>query len=166
MSNATGPRILLADDVAGLLELVASEQPSLLRPLVNTLEYSRAAAGVADLVELWGIGPENRAADLAELAVKTSAHLDQLQRRRGFGWRHPREVIPDSNVAALLAFTYGRRGRIQDLRRRQRLKLIGRKLERAAEKDRQRLELDRFMSEPPRRPIDAEWIRAFVRGER
>ncbi len=62
-------------DVAGLLELVAGERPDLLRPMVKALEFSRAAASVA------------------ELAAKTSGHLDQLQRRRGFAL--------ESRVAAL-----------------------------------------------------------------
>ncbi|MCP3959500.1 MAG: hypothetical protein GY719_16760, partial [bacterium] len=59
-----------AADVAGLLELVASERPDLLRPMVKALEFSRAAAGIAEIVERWDIGPE-----LAELAAKTAAGL-------------------------------------------------------------------------------------------
>ncbi len=97
-----------AADVAGLLELVAGERPDLLRPMVKALEFSRAASAVAELVERWGIGPEDRAAELAEVAAKTSGHLDQLQQRRGFGWRHPREVVDSPNVRALLAFAYSR----------------------------------------------------------
>ncbi len=46
-------------NVAGVLEVVATEQPHLLRPLVKALEYGRAAAGVADLAERWRIGPES-----------------------------------------------------------------------------------------------------------
>ncbi len=153
-------------DVAGLLELVASERPDLLRPMVKALEYSRAATSVAELVERWGIGPEDRAAELAEIAAKTSGHLDQLQRRRSFGWRHPGEVVDSPpNVAALLAFAYSRRVRVLDLRRRRRLEIMARKLERAAESDRRRRSLERFLNEPAR-PVGKQWLREFLRGER
>ncbi len=151
-------------DVAGLLELVASERPDLLRPTVKALEFSRAAASVAELVERWGIGPENRAADLAEIAAKTSDHLDRLERKRT-SWRHPREVVDSPNVAALLAFAYGRCGRVPDLRRRRRLEIMARKLERAAESDRRRRSVERFLGEPAR-PVDSRWLRQFLRGER
>ncbi len=61
-------------DVAGLLEWAASERPDILRPTVKALEFSRAAASVAELVERWGFGPENRAADL-------DAQAPDLERR-------------------------------------------------------------------------------------
>ncbi len=152
-----------AVDVAGLLELVASERSDLLRPLVKVLEYSRAAASVAELVDRWGIGPDNRVAELAEFAAKTSAGLDSLERTRR-AWRHPRQVVEGSDVAALLGFTYGRRGRVQDLRRRRRLEIIGRKLARAVESDRRRQAVERFLTEPAQ-PVDPEWLRGFL-GER
>ncbi len=149
-----------AANVVGLLELVASERPDLLRPMVKALEYSRAAASVAELVERWGIGPDNRAADLAELAAKTSAGLDSLERTRR-AWRHPHQVVEGSSVSALRGFTCGRHGRVQDLRRRQRLEIIGRKLARAAESDRRRRAVERFLTEPAR-PVDPEWLRDFL----
>ncbi len=150
-------------DVAGVLELVAGERPDLLRPVVDALEFSRAAASVAELVERWGIGPEDRAAELAELAAKTSAGLDQLE-RSGYGWSHPREVIEAPSVFALLAFAYARRARVQGLRRRRRLEVMARKLERAAESDRRRRSVERFLGEPAR-PVDSRWLREFL-GER
>ncbi len=153
-----------AADVAGLLELVASERPDLLGPVVNTLEYSRAAAGVGDLVERWGIGPEDRAAELVAVAAKTSGHLDGLERTRR-SWRRPDQVIDAPNVPALLSFTHGRRARVQEFRRSRRLEIIARKLDRAAESDRRRRSLDRFLAEP-RRPVDPEWLRAFLERPR
>ncbi len=131
----------------------------------DLLVYSRAAAGFADLVEQWGIEAENRAGELAEVAAKASAGLDQVERKRGFGWRHPRELVDSPNVPALLAFSYARRGRLQDLRRRHRLEMIGRKLERAQESDRRRQSVERFLSEPAR-PVGRQWLREFLRGER
>ncbi len=153
-----------AADFAGLLELVAGERPDLLRPVVDALEFSRAAASVAKIVEQWGIGPENRAAELAEIAAKTSAGLDQLE-RSGYGWRHPREVVEAPSVFALLAFAYARRARVQGLRRRRRLEVTARKLERAAESDRRRRSVEKFLGEPSR-PVDARWLREFLRGDR
>ncbi len=149
-----------AADVAGLFELVASERPDLLGPLVDALEYSRAAGGVADLVKTWGIGPEDRAGELTLIAAKTSAHLDRLERLRRV-WRHPRQVIENPNVPALFAFALQRAARSPGLRKSRRLQIIGRRLERAAESERRRRLVESFLAEPPA-PVDREWLRSFL----
>ncbi len=156
-----------AADVAGLLEVVAAERPELLRPLVKALEYSRAAAGVADLGDVWGIGApgpeeEDRGDKLFEIAAKTSAGLDQLERKRAFGWNHPRELIDGANVAALQGFAHQRRVRVRNARREARLSLIARKLDQVAEADRRRRAVERFLGEPVQ-PVDPKWLREFLK---
>ncbi len=54
---------------------------------------------------------------------------------------------------------------LQEFRRSRRLEIIARKLDRAAESDRRRRSLDRFLAEP-RRPVDPEWLRAFLERPR
>ncbi len=151
-----------AADVAGLLEVVASERPDLLRAMVAALEYSRAAGGFADLAKLWGAAPENLAAQLVEIAEKTLAGLYQLERTRR-AWRHPREVVDGPpNVAALQSFAHGRRARVRNDRRAARLSLIARKLDRAAESERRRRSLDRFLTGPVK-PVDPAWLKEFLK---
>ncbi len=157
-----------AADVAELLEVVAAERLVLLRPLVKVLEYSRAAGGFADLAGHWGVGPDS-AADLFEVAATTSHALDSLERSRS-SWTHPSEVVNGANVAALQSFAHGRRDRIRetiraDARRAARLDLIVRKLDRAVESERRRRAVEKFLGER-RRPVDPEWLRAFLERPR
>ncbi len=99
-------------DVAVLLELVASERPDLLRPLVKALEYSPAGGGVAELAKQWNVPPSGKhAGKLVVIAATTAQHLDRLERKRRNVWRHPREVVDSPNVLALHSFAHGRRDR-------------------------------------------------------
>ncbi len=156
-----------AADVTGVLEIVATERPDLLRPLIKALEYSRAVADVAELGDVWGLGPpgpeeEDRSGKLFEIAAKTSAGLDQLERKRAFGWDHPRELIDGANVAALQGFAHERRVRVRNTRREARLSLIARKLDQVAEADRRRRAVERFLGEPIK-PVDPKWLREFLK---
>ncbi len=151
-------------DVAALLELVAKKQPDLLGPVVSALEFSPAGRGVGELAKRWGVGGDDRVAELVEVALKTAEHLDRLERKHRHGWRHPREVVYRPNVPALQSFAYGRRNRVREIRRARRLEILGRKLERAYEGERRRRQVERFLSEPVP-AVDPEWLRDFL-GER
>ncbi len=157
-----GPRMIASPissaEVAGLLELLASERPDLLAPVVQALTSSPAVAGVTDLVRRWNVG-YTTADELAALAAKTAEDLDLLERSR-HGWRHPRDVVEDPNLAALHSFVHGRRERLA-IKSHRRLEIIGRKLERAAESDRRREAFERFLAEPVR-PVDPRWLAEFL----
>ncbi len=139
--------------VAGLLELVATERPELLGPLVKALEYSPARPGLVQVAEVWGVQPEDLAADLGAVAARASRHLDRLERRRPGTWRHPAQVVDAPNVEALATVADARHGRAEGMARARRLDILRRKLRRAAEVERQRRELDAFLREPSK-PVD------------
>ncbi len=151
-------------DVAALLELVAKKRPDLLGPVVSALEFSPAGRSVGELTKLWGVGGDDRVAELVEVALKTAENLDRLERKNRQSWRHPREVVPAPNVAALHSFAFGRRNRVEEIRRSRRLEIIGRKLGRAQESERRRREVERFLSEPAT-GVDPEWLREFLRND-
>ncbi len=138
--------------VLGLLELVASEHPDLLGPLLEALEHSPASRGLAEVAEVWGMRPEDRDDDLGAVAVRASKHLDRLERRRT-GWRHPGQVVDAPNVYALLDFANARRGRVDGIARARRLDILMRKIKRVVEIERQRRQLDAFLREPSA-PLD------------
>ncbi len=138
--------------VAGLLELVASERPDLLGPLIEALEHGPAAHGLTEVAEVWGIRPEDRADDLGPVAVRASKHLDRLERRRT-GWRHPGELVGSPNVAALASLADARRRRVDGIARARRLDIVRRKVERVAEIERQRRQLAAFLKAPSK-PVD------------
>ncbi len=139
--------------VARLLELVASERPNLLGPLIETLKHGPAGRGPAEVGEIWGIRPEDRAADLGAVAVRASRHLDRLERRRPGTWRHPDQVVDAPNVEALATVADARRERADGIARARRLDILRRKLRRVAAVERQRRELDAFLRAPSR-PVD------------
>ncbi len=139
--------------IAGLLELVATERPDLLAPLVETLQNSPGRRGLAKVAEVWGIRPEDRAADLGAVAVRASRHLDRLERRRPGTWRHPDQVVDAPNVEALATVADARRERADGIARARRLDILRRKLRRVAAVERQRRELDAFLRAPSR-PVD------------
>ncbi|MCP3959261.1 MAG: hypothetical protein GY719_15530 [bacterium] len=138
--------------VAGLLELVANERPDLLGPLIEALEHGPAGHGLAEVAEVWRIRPEDRADDLGPVVVRASRHLDRLERRRT-GWRHPGELVGSPNVEALAGLADARRRRVDGIARVRRLDILRRKLERVAEVERQRRELDAFL-QAPSKPVD------------
>ncbi len=77
-------------------------------------------------------------------------------------WNDPREVVDGAKVAVLQDFAYARLDRIRrDTRRSARLSLIARKLDRAAESERLRRSLNRFLAEPVK-PVDPEWFKRFL----
>ncbi len=139
--------------VASLLELVASERPDLLGPLVEVLERGPAGRGVAEVAEAWGVRPEDRAADLGPVVVRASRHLDRLEMRRPGTWRHPAQVVDGPNVQALATLADARHGRSEGIARAKRLNIIRRKLGRAAEVERARRELAAFL-QAPSKPVD------------
>ncbi len=138
--------------VAGLLEAIASERPDLLAEVVEVLEHSPARHGLAEVADVWGIQSGDRA-ELGAVALKASAHLDRLERRRPGTWRHPGQVVDAPNVQALASFADARRQRVAGLARTNRLGVVFRKVDRAAEVERQRRKLDAFM-EQPSKPVD------------
>ncbi len=138
--------------VAGLLELVASDRPDLLGPLIEALEHGPAGRGVAEVAEFWGIRPEDRADDLGPVAVRTAKHLSRLEKRRT-GWRHPAQVLDAPNVPALASFADARRGRVVGIARARRLDILRRKVERVAKLEHQRRQLDAFLRAPSK-PVD------------
>ncbi len=142
----------LGDLVAGLLEVVASERPDLLGPLIEALEHSPAGRGLAQVAEVWDVRPEDHSEDLSKLAVCASKHLDRLEKYRT-GWRHPNQMVDEPNVQALVSFALERRRRVPGIARARRLDVLRRKLKRTAETERQRQELDAFLREPSA-PID------------
>ncbi len=148
-------------DVAGLLELLSKESPDLLGPLVSALEFSPAGRGIGELAKRWGVSPDDRAAELVALALKTAEHLDRLERQQLRAWRHPREVLGAPNLAALHSFARRRSGRVPGISRSRRLEVIGRKLERVYEVDRRRQRIESFLSEPAP-AVDPEWLRDFL----
>ncbi len=97
--------------VTGLLEIVASERPDLLGPLIEALEHSPAGRRLAQIAEMWGVRPEDRTEDLGHLAVRASKHHDRLEKYRT-GWRHPNQMVDEPNVRALLSFVFERRKRV------------------------------------------------------
>ncbi len=139
--------------VVGLLELVATKRPELLGPLVEALEYSPARPGLVQIAEVWGVRPEDLAADLGAVAAQASKHLDRLERRRPGTWRHPGQVVDAPNVEALATVADARHERAEGIARAKRLNIIRRKLERVAEVERQRQELDAFLRAPSK-PVD------------
>ncbi len=147
--------------VAGLLELVASERPDLLGPLAEALEHSPARPGLAEVAEVWGVRPEDRAADLGAVAMRAARHLDRLERRRPGMWRKPGQVVDAPNVQALATLADARHGRAEGIARTKRLNILRRKLERIADLEHQRRELDAFLREPAP-PVDPEWLRQFL----
>ncbi len=147
--------------IAGLLELVASERPELLAPLVEALEHSPARPGLAEVAEVWGVRSEDRAAELGAVAMRAARHLDRLERRRPGTWRHPRQVVDSPKVQALVILADERHGRVEGIARTKRLNVLRRKLRRVAEVERQRRELDAFLREPAP-PVDPEWLRQFL----
>ena len=138
--------------VAALLELVASDRPDILGPLIEALEHGPASCGLAEVAEVWGIRPEDRAADLGTVAVRAAKHLDRLERRRA-GWRHPGQVVDAPNCQALASFANARRVRVVGIARAGRLDILLRKVERVAEVERQRRELNAFLRAPSK-PVD------------
>ncbi len=139
--------------VAGLLELVATERPELLAPLVEALEYSPARPGLVQVAKVWGVRPEDLAADLGAVAAKASKHLDRLEHRRPGTWRHPAQVVDSPNVEALATVADARHGRAEGIARAKRLNILRRKLGRAAEVERARRELGAFL-QAPSKPVD------------
>ncbi len=143
--------------VAGLLELVASERPDLLEPLIEALGHGPAGRGLAEVAEVWGVRPEDRDDDLGPVAVKASKHLDRLERRRT-GWRHPAQVVDGPNVQALASLAGARRTRVDGIASARRLGIVRRKVERVAEVERQRRQLEAFLRAPSQ-PVD---VAAFM----
>ncbi len=139
--------------VAGLLELVASERPDLLGPLVEVLELGPAGRGLAEVSEVWGIRSEDLAADLGPVAVRAAKHLDRLERRRPGTWRHPDQVVDAPNIEALATLADARHGRTEGIARARRLDILRQKLERVARAEQARHELDAFLREPSK-PVD------------
>ncbi len=130
--------------VGHLLELVASERPGILAPLLAVLEHGPASRDLAELAAVWGL---DRDADLAAVAVKAAHQLNHLERRRA-GWTHPAQVVDAPNCQALAHFAGARSGRVVGSARARRLDIVRRKAERVAEHERQRRELDDFLGEP------------------
>ncbi len=139
--------------VAGLLEMVASERLDFLGPFIEVLEHSPAGRGLLEVAEVWGIPPEGRATGLGVVAARAAKHLSRLERRRT-GWRHPKEIVDAPNVNALVDFADARSSRIDGVARARRLEVLGRKLKRAADVERQRQQLDAFLREKPAQPVN------------
>ncbi len=150
-------------EIAGLLEVIASERPDLLGPVVATLKLdSDSSGGLQELASSWEVRsptPASGRSELFEVALKAARDLDRLEKRRG-GWRHPREVVEEPNLTVLYSFTLRRIERSRIVRGR-RLRVLASKLERAYEGERQRRMIEAFIYEPVP-PVDPDWLRNFL----
>ncbi len=93
-----------------LFELVASERPGLLAPLVAALAESPAADTVLELARSWDLEPDTLVAALRQAA----GNLDRLERRRG-RWRSEPVTVP--NVRAVCCLAAARAARVSTSRR-------------------------------------------------
>jgi hypothetical protein len=143
-------------EVVRVLEVIASEQPDLIGPLVEALEFSPARRGLAALAEAW----EEQIADLGDLAIRTARHLDRLEKRSG-AWRHPDQVVEAPHVPALASFVVARCDRVTPEPRSRRLNVLAIKLQRIATLEQERRKLEAFLREPMK-PVDPEWLRDFM----
>lgn len=134
----------------GMLELVSSEQPSLLAPLIDSLITCNLTGEVCGQ---WNTSPK----DLLTVARKAAHHLDRLERRRT-GWRHPGQVVGDPNCNALASFANARRGRVVGVARARRLHVVFRKCQRHADIETERVRLEAFLRAPST-PVD---VNAFM----
>ena len=128
-----------------MLELVSTERPAMLIPLITSLLVGRSVDGVC---ELWGIEPD----ELAEVALRTAKHLSRLERRQA-GWRHPDQALDKANCQALASFAEARQARVSGTARSRRLGIVLRKCRRAADAEQSRRKLEAFIREPSQ-PID------------
>lgn len=136
----------MAEAVAGLLEVTASEHPRLLDFQLHTILNSAARSAAHDLASAFGV-PQER---LGETVYRACADLGRLERRRG-SWRDPTKVLVAPNLAALLSVCRARLKRAAEPARQQRLASILRRVEHAHGLARSRAWIEAFIGEPPAR---------------
>lgn len=143
-------------EIAGLLEIVASERPALLGPLVETLRDGPTFQEVLGLARSWYVEP----ADLALVAARATRQLGRLEKRQRH-WRHPSQIVGSPNVPALWSFALARRDRVPGVARARRLNMLANRLRRIAEIEDYRRQLETFLREPVK-PMDRAWLENFL----
>ncbi len=134
----------LRDDIAGMLELVASQRPDLLPIYLDMAANSPARFAVLELASDLKVRDPER---LYPVLLKISADLDRLEKRRT-GWRHPRQILNNPNVVGLLYFCRARIKNVPGIARRRRLEVMSRKLQRAYDQEKTRAWITDFIGAP------------------
>ncbi len=149
--NSSGTAWLAPTESAlGVLEIVASEQPALLPLLTHALLESPVAFAFRELAATFNVAPE----DVGEAVGRACTHLDRLERHRRT-WRDPAEVVESPNLAALVFVCRARINRVSQLKRRQKLERMLRRIEPVHRQARTRAWIDDFIG-----PLPAEGERA------
>lgn len=144
------------DPLVTLLELTATERPELLPWLLSILPHSAASYMLEQLAEEWEVKP-------GEIHRRADAAARDLDRLESGGAAEPyRMSLPD--LAALFHFALKRRDRLSGIRRRSRLKTIGRQLGSALKVIRRRRQLQSLAGAGGREEPagDYQWIGEFL----
>ncbi len=131
MKRAVNP---LREGIADILELVAGQRPDLLPVYLDIVANSPARFAVLELASDLGLRDTH---DLHPVVLEIIADLDRLEKRRT-GWRHPKQIVDDPNVAGLLQFCRARSHNVPGISRRRRLEIMGKKLQRVYEQEKTR----------------------------
>ena len=137
----TGKVAPVRDAVAAMLELVTSQRPDLLPAYLDMASNSPARFAVLELASELGI---RDADDFYPTLLKIVADLDRLERRRG-GWKHPRQIVQNPNIAGLLYFCRARISNVSGIGRRRRLEVMARKLQRVHDREKTRAWITDFI---------------------
>ncbi len=122
----------LRENLAAMLEILASQRPDLLQVYLDMACNSPARFAMLELAADCSLRDTK---DLGQTVLKATADLDRLERRRG-GWKHPRDVVHRPNVGGLLVFCHARLQNVTGIGRRRRLEFIARRLQRVHERER------------------------------
>ncbi len=138
MKRAIAP---LRHGIAAILDLVASQRPDLLAVYLDIVANSPARFAVLELASDLGVRGTQ---DLCPVVLKISADLDRLERRRT-GWRHPKQIVDDPNVAGLSHFCRARIQNVPGIARQRRLEVIAMKLQRIHDQEKTRAWITDFI---------------------
>ncbi len=150
------------DPVRVLLELVAAERPDTLPAVVELLASSPARGAFAELMTAWRAEIPD---EVVAIVSKASVDLDRLERWRTVPWNYLKERLLAPNLAALSDVANQRARRTLVIRKKRRREIIARRLERLAQVDRTRRELDAWLAEPSV-PVDPERLAQLLRRPR
>lgn len=140
-------------DTTALLELIASQSPRLLDPLLENLAHSPARFDLACLAECWSVG----LTDLQATVLRAISDVDRLQRRRA-GWRRPQDVCRMPNLAAIRDLAAARRHRFTaSTWQKRKLEAIQRRAAEAYEDAERKRRILNFLSQDPE-PVDLAFL--------
>jgi len=134
----------LRESLAAMIELMVSQRPDLLPAYLDMASNSPVRIAMLELATEFKL---HEPGELYEIALKTGADLDRLEKRRG-GWRHPQQVVQQPHIGGLLYFCRARIQRVNSTGRRRRLEVLARKLERVREREKTMAWINNFIGSP------------------